>query len=391
MKRVKFYFKLLWKPVLLTVVMLVASLVLVLAEPDKVPGGYSHEEVNYFAYVNKSGLLPDNPVNLPVFVVHKISLYINNQISTLRTVNALLGICAVVLMFFVVKNWQTTRIAVMTCVLYITATWFLITTRNATPVVGLLFSVIIPLLVIWNQITTKHKFALVITALVIGMLLYLPGMIWFFLAGLIWKAKSIYKLLRYSPSWNVIAAISVFIIILIPFALNITDMNFISSISGINFSDFSIVAYTKNLAIFPVNLFLNSGFHNSSNLGGQAIFDVFVSVLIVAGTINIIKKWRKSRSRFILVTLLISYLLIGLGPNIPYAITLPFFILLISNGLSWLLQQWLTVFPRNPLAQNTGIALIVAAIAMSSIYNVYRFYVAWPHMNSTKTIYTIQQ
>lgn len=391
MKRVQFYFKLLWKPVLLATVLLIAALILVLGEPGKVPGGYSYEEVEYFAFVNKSGFLPDNPVNLPIFVIHKISLYVNDQISTLRTINALLGVCAIVLTFFVIKNWQTTRISLMTCILYITATWFLVTTRNATPIIGLLFSVIIPLLVIWNQITTKHKFALVLTALVIGVLLYLPGMIWFFLAGLVWKAKSIFKLLRYSPLWSVVAAVTVFIIVLVPFALNITDKNFISSITGVNFGDFSFITYLKNLAIFPVNLFLNSGFHNINNFGGQAIFDVFATILIVAGTINIIKKWRKSRSRFILITLFISYLLIGLGPNIPYVITLPFLILLISYGLSWLLQQWLTVFPRNPLAQNTGIALIVAAIAMSSIYNVYRFYVAWPHMNSTKTIYTIKQ
>ena len=111
---------------------------------------------------------------------------------------------------------------------------------------------------------------------------------------------------------------------------------------------------------------------------------------MTAGVINIIKKWKKSRSKYVVISIFVGILLIGLGTTVSNIIIMPYLILLLGSGLGWLLQQWLTVFPKNPFAQNIGLVFIVIAVIMTATYNTYRFYVAWPHMPTTEANYNIK-
>jgi hypothetical protein len=390
-KRTKFYFNLLWKPIIIGVLVLVLTLLIVLSLQSTVPGGYSASEIAYHNTVRFGGLIPNNPLYLPIYLIHKIVLGVfGTNIVNLRVANGLISIGAVISIFFIIKSWFSFRVAAFTSVIYLTLTWFLVNTRNALPDVMVLYSAFIPLLIVWTQKTKKQKWALVVSALTISLLLYAPGIIWFLLVGILWKAKSIFYILKKSPIWNVVTALVVFLIVLTPFVLNIAEPEFIKAIFGINLTTLSPLNYLENISTFIVNIFWNSNYNNGINIGSQAVFDIFSLVLITAGVINIAKKWKKSRSKYILISVIMGLLLIGFGSTIASIIILPYVVLLIGCGLGWLLQQWLTVFPKNPFAQNIGVAILVLAIGMTSIYNVYRFYVAWPHMPSTEIKYNIE-
>ncbi len=391
MKRTKFYFKLLWKPITIGILVLILTLLIVLSFQSIVPGGYSASEISYFDSVKENALIPNNPLYLPIYLIHKTVLLIfGNNILNLRITNGLLGIGAVLPLFFILKSWFSFRVAAFTSLIYVSLTWFLVNTRSSLPDIMVLYAAFIPLLIVWSQKTKKQKWVLIISALTLSLLLYAPGIIWFLIIGVLWKIRSIFYILKKSPVWNVLTAIIVFFIVLTPFILNVTDKEFIKSILGINLINLSPMSYFKNIYTFIINIFWNSDYNNGIGIGSQAVFDIFTLVLITGGVINIAKKWKKSRSKYIIISVIIGLLLIGLGSTITSIIILPYLILLIGCGLGWLLQQWLTVFPKNPFAQNIGVAILVLAIGMSSIYNVYRFYVAWPHIPITESKYSIE-
>jgi hypothetical protein len=71
-------------------------------------------------------------------------------------------------------------------------------------------------------------------------------------------------------------------------------------------------------------------------------------------------------------------------------ILLPFIYLLAGAGMTLLLQQWFTVFPRNPLARNIGVGLIAVLLAFVGYYHMHRYFVAWPHTPETKQAYSLR-
>ncbi|HXR49972.1 MAG TPA: hypothetical protein VN778_03015, partial [Verrucomicrobiae bacterium] len=67
---------------------------------------------------------------------------------------------------------------------------------------------------------------------------------------------------------------------------------------------------------------------------------------------------------------------------------IPLLYLFIIHGLRQLLGQWLTVFPRNPIARFTGIGIICLMLCFSILYQVRAYFVAWPHTSATLQTYT---
>jgi hypothetical protein len=66
---------------------------------------------------------------------------------------------------------------------------------------------------------------------------------------------------------------------------------------------------------------------------------------------------------------------------------IPLLYVFVATGIAYLLKEWLKVFPRNPVARNFGIGLLVIAIVTSVVYNVRAYYVAWPHAATTKAVF----
>lgn len=67
----------------------------------------------------------------------------------------------------------------------------------------------------------------------------------------------------------------------------------------------------------------------------------------------------------------------GLGA-INIAIFLPLIYIVIGGGMSYLLIQWLTVFPKNPIARSVGVGLVSLLALLISVYHLDRYFIAWP-------------
>lgn len=79
----------------------------------------------------------------------------------------------------------------------------------------------------------------------------------------------------------------------------------------------------------------------------------------------------------------------SLGGVVGDAILLPFIYLLASIGIGRMLGNWFIVFPRNPVARNIGLGLIIGMIALVGYYHITRYFVAWP--NSPETINALKK
>ena len=71
-------------------------------------------------------------------------------------------------------------------------------------------------------------------------------------------------------------------------------------------------------------------------------------------------------------------------------ILLPIIYAFAIAGLIELMKRWFSYFPRNPLARNFGVAMLVIAISLTSFYQMERYYVAWAQSPETRAVYMIE-
>lgn len=84
---------------------------------------------------------------------------------------------------------------------------------------------------------------------------------------------------------------------------------------------------------------------------------------------------------------LIGAILIALGGSLDLSIVMPIVYLWIAAGIAYLLQQWLVVFPRNPIARGIGYGLIIIAVSLSCAYNLRAYFVAYPHDPTNQSVF----
>jgi hypothetical protein len=82
--------------------------------------------------------------------------------------------------------------------------------------------------------------------------------------------------------------------------------------------------------------------------------------------------------------------ILGALGELTVAITLllPFVYAVIAAGISYVLDEWYSVFPRNPFARSFGLIVITAVVLMSSYYQITRFLVVWPQAPETREVYS---
>ncbi|MCA9333223.1 hypothetical protein KDA00_05125 [Candidatus Saccharibacteria bacterium] len=387
MKRVTFYLGLMWRPVL-SVVLLLSISTIVLFFNINLPGSYSGNEAEYLNLLKSQISLPYwmifLPINLVQIVVLKITTF---SIENARYVSATFGLSALVLYYSIIRQWYTTRVAILSAMMFLTSTWFLVVARSASPIIAFVLFEVLILITIWLQKTKKTKLAVTLLAISCSILIYIPGMIWMILGGLIWKRKFITNQLQKSSIVFKTLLLVLVIASLTPIAINYRNSDFLLGIMGLPKVIISFQDFLSNIYYYVTSIFWNSSY-STTNVGNQGLLDIFVVVLFISGFLYAIKKRLYSKYKFIFASILLGVMLVGLNGQSFAIYTFPGIMILVAIGLAWIIQQWFTVFPKNPVAKFVGICLIFIVVLFSSAYNTYRYFIAWPHMDSTKSSYT---
>lgn len=377
-----------WRPVLLAVILLVISSFLLTYKIADLLSGYSNAEIEYYRHVMAIPWLPSTQLYLPFLLLEKLVLQLTHSgIIGLRLCSAFFGLVFVVATYIVARSFYSVRIALLACAMVLGTSWFLLIARLATPDIFSTLLILIIGCVIWIRNSQKHKLTLFALFVGTALALYIPGAVWIILAAIIWNHRELQQKIRQVPLWFIVICGVTSIIIVLPILLHINNLTYLGQLSGLPQHIVTPKLFMLNVYHLLAALLWDSRLVPSLAMGSQGLLSVFAVTMVIAGLIATIKRMKRPRSIYLISCSLLTIFLLGLGGTVSNALLLPYIILLITIGMGWMLQQWLTVFPKNPFARTIGMTLLVACVVLSATYNIYRYFVALPHMTTTKIVY----
>jgi hypothetical protein len=354
-------------------------------------GGYSLHEVQ--AAGNAAGWkhIFDNPLNAPFLIaVRSLSYVLHDHVLAARIVSAAVGMLTLVMFYTLVRHWHGERAALCGTLLFGASAWFLHTARLGVPEV-LLFGVLAMVTCyVWLR-RTNSSIVLFIGFLLAAALMYVPGMAWFIGIGAVLQWKSVDHYFKRNL-WAVTAGALVLIAALVPLGLAIYHNPEIAKVyAGLPATGWpNPLSVLKDIAGVPLHLFVQNQANPEHWLGKLAIIDYFTAAMFFLGGYLYIRHMKLRRFWVVAVALIAGTVLVGLGGGVTITVILPFIYVVAAAGVGFMLDRWLTVFPRNVIAQTVGYGLVGLAVAATCFYSVKHYFVAWPEARPTKAVFTLK-
>jgi hypothetical protein len=355
-----------------------------------VPGYSTFESAVYHQSLSLKEIF-NNPLNAPFLLATKVLSYIiRDNLVVGRLVAA--GCGAVVLGSFAVllRRWHGMWTAVIGTILFGLSAWFLHISRLGTPEVLFFGVFLLTACGFWVH-KTNHWLAVICCFLLGAALLYTPGMIWFVALGLIWQWKTISAVLKKRLP-IVTVGVAIFLLALVPLAIAIfKHHHLVLDVLGLPQHWPSPLVMLDNLIKVPFHLFVRNESSPTAWLGTAPILDVFSLTMFIVGGYVYSRKIRLLRTPLFIGIFLLTGLLMAIGSSVTFTVIMPFVYLIIAAGVSHLIDLWLEVFPRNPIAKTVGWAAISLVICLACAFQVTHYFIGWPVASATHEAFTIQK
>lgn len=332
------------------------------------------------------------PYTVPTYIIGNI---IDNPLHAARIVSVIYGLAAVALFFYVIRTWFNIRIATVGALLFITSSWVLHITHLATPLILLIFG---PLLAVaplaWFLHTKRYKLlAFLLLAGALAVTAYIPYMLW--LVGIALGVIVFYekRLVGELKRWQLMTAAAIYGVILLPLFVSLVNHpGQLYELLGIPKVLPSLTVYFEQMAYTVSMMVFRSAPLPELHLGRLPMLDIFSAAMFGLGIYYFASRIKNRRSIILFSSLGVLLLLVPLSPRyqLDATIFVSFVYILVVSGITELLNQWFSYFPRNPWARNFGVALIVIAIGFASFYHLERYFIAWPNTPETKTVYVVK-
>lgn len=330
----------------------------------------------------------NHPIYLNYNLVQWVLIHFHKYgVFTTRLVSALIAAICVYLVFYTISKWYTLRVAILGTLLFCTSAWFLHIARFATP--SVLYLSVISLIAYgtWIKYTNKHDLALFLGVLLAITLLYVPGMVWYLLLGLIWQRKAVLQLIKSASNVTVISSFFL-VLLLLPLGWGIyKDHHIINDLLALPRAFPAPLQILKNLLQVPKQLIWYVPSSPETWLDNIPRLNVFLIAMLIVGCYSYFYRSRLDRSKMLAGTLIVASILVGLnGPTFISLLVVPIY-LVIAGGVALMLQRWFKVFPKNPLARSIGIIIIVSVIVLSVAFDLKQYFIAWPNSPATRVTY----
>lgn len=348
---------------LLCLFLLVAFLGLQIAS---VPPGLSQQEINSVTVSTGSRLWPPaNVVDLPYHLLQKTSIGLLDLTPlAIKLPSLVLALLSGVMLAVLLNRWQKPNVAIITSLLAVSSSLFLIAGRSGTPGIMLIFTISAILLLATLVVQgVKGEFLWKILFLpAIALALYTPLSLYFLLSAVLASALHPhlrYNLRRYGAAEAFIGGF---------FALLIA--------APLLFSAWQKPAALIELLGFPTQLpglsaYLASLGEILARLGGilspsvgiyiQPAFTFAAAALIVVGIIRCFGDHHAARSYLLLLWTAIVLPIMAMRPELLVALFLPA-ALFMAIGTDVLIREWYALFPLNPYARITGLLPLMALV-----------------------------
>lgn len=348
--------------------------------------GASQPEFTHQLRINQNEINPINTITQqPLFLPFTLSLYLLQLFSLddilfIRLTSAIFGLISIVAVYYIISRWHTFRISVFATLLYASSAGFLHLARFGDEVSMYL---LIPVIIAAGLYSKERNSTVlkILTIVLAGvMTLYIPGMIWLVLVLCLLYYKRLLKTIKSTSTLTLAVGSSIgllFIGLLVfSFVINPSNLFVWLGLPADGLPD--VLTLIQQMGFIPVELFAWGPDNLLFWVGVSGIIDIFVTVLFILGCYSYFYQRKLDRTKILFVSMFTLIILAGFGGPVTVFALVPFIYIIAATGLALLLQQWFTVFPKNPFARTLAIAVIVLAISMSVMYNTHRYFVAWP-------------
>lgn len=351
--------------------------------------GYSSHEQQTLQASTSLQAIWNSPLNAPFHVlVHLISYITPDNILATRLASVTVAWLAIIMFAVLAYRWFGTRTAVLGTILFGTSSIFLHVSRLGTP--DSVFLGIISLVAcgVWLR-ERKAGLAVILGLLIAGILLYSPGMVWLVAAGLLWQWKHIDAAFKQHPGSVAIGSFS-FLAAISPLLWHFYKTpTLVKAWLGISDNWHQPLHFAHNLIDVPLAIFYRGQANPEQWLGRLPVLSIVGTLCFALGAYIFYKHFKLARVKFFIVLGLLGSVVIALGDgSVPLIVLTPFIYLMVAVGANYIIQLWLDVFPRNPLARGVGIAFFGLVISSIVIYNTRSYFVAWPQAEATQKVFT---
>jgi hypothetical protein len=385
-----------WRGIAMSIIICCIALATLGLQIDNLIEGQNKFESAYVENVKQNVSFSGRMVNAPHTIpANIIGSNIDDYLLAGRIVSVIYGLFATLLLFLVLKRWYTVQIAVVGSLLFITSSWVLAISHQATAAILLVFTPLLLLAALARYVSKRRStyasFLLLVVSLAIAA--YVPYMFWVILAVL---GVAIFVYHRYVltyKNWQLVLSAGIYFTLLLPMAVSLAQYpGQLRELTGIPEQFPSITQYLSNFAEQIYSIFIFTKPFPEYFAGNLPLLDIFSASMVILGIYHFRKFMPKRRSISVFVTLILLLIIVPLSPVLKLSMTvlIPFIYIFIPSGINELLRQWFEYFPRNPLARNGAVIVIVIVISMATFYNLQRFYVAWPNAEETKASYMVQ-
>ncbi len=334
-----------------------------------------------------------NPLNAPYTVLQRLAVYTGHSgLTAMRLLATIWATTAIVLFYLVARQWHSPRVAGLATWLFISSSWFLHTARLATPEILWLVGVLALVVLFTPRKSDGNRLTLPLTLVVLGVLLYIPGLVWLVLASIVVQRRNLAQAWRASESL-VIKGFSLLLslVLLTPlgYALSQTP-SLLRTWAGIGPEFSPPLDMLLRLASVLKQLVYAGPLDPVRWLGQLPILSVFETLMLVVGVYFYISRFGAARSRFIITLSGIALLVLAVGGLTSLSLIVPVVYLFVATGIAYMLRQWFTVFPTNPIARGIGMTVVIVAVLLTSFYQTRSYFVAWRYSPETIRVFNQQ-
>lgn len=327
-----------------------------------------------------------DPINAP----YKLSQYLlakwlPHTPITVRLTSIIIMVLSVGLFYYVLRQWHTHRISALTTLMFGTSAWLLHVGRVGKADITQLSLLSLLAIGLWLMKRNGSLFGIVVATILLVFALYVPGLVWFCIPPIIWQKRRIFSILKNTNITLLSLIILIFTLSLLPLFISfVSNSAYLLSWLNLPSHQFNLFNYFKSLLQIPVHLFVTGPDTPIIWLKYTPVIDIFTGSMAIIGIYNYFHYRKLDRSIVLSSVFIIGSFLLAFNESVSITILLPFIYILVASGMTLLLQQWFTVFPKNPFAKNIGYTLISIVVGVSIFYNLTNYFVAWPRSIETK-------
>lgn len=376
---------------LTAILLVVVSAALLLCKLGSLTHGLAVSEQQLPSVHASVHTLIHNPSNAPYTIAQLLIALVlpGSGFTASRLPNVLIAAIITGLLYWLLKQWYGRRLALFGVALLITSPWLLHVARLADPGItsALAMTTILALAAAWHKKTWSRPL-LYVTVILCVALIYIPGGVWLVAGAVVIERKALrFGIQKYSLANRIVASL-VGCLLLLPLILQlVASPKVYRTYLGWPHGLASPLTYMHHFVAVWQYIFVGGLNNPLYNVGTLALLNILMTLAFVVGLRMYGQHWRATRTQLLVTLWIIGTALAALASGDPLVL-LPIVIVLVSGGIGYLLHLWLKVFPRNPYARSFGIGLMALVVVFAVVYNLRNYYVAWPHTEAVRGVFT---